>query len=70
MSTRTGGSMSFMAGLMAPRKFDKILIDYTSATITNYGYFANGVFISRIEIEINGSSEEIRTELFNTVGPF
>ena len=40
MSVRTGGSMSFVAGLMAPRKFDLILTEYTTTFITNYGYFS------------------------------
>lgn len=67
-STRTAGLYS--SGLLTPRKYDKVLVDYTTATITNYGYFANGIFVSRTEIEIDGSDREIRIEAFNSVGPF
>jgi|APSaa5957512493_1039668.scaffolds.fasta_scaffold23295_3 hypothetical protein len=71
MSVRTGGSMSFVAGLMAPRKFDLILTEYTTTFITNYGYFSvapdgTEVFQSRTEITKDSSGREIRIQLFTT----
>ena len=71
MSVRTGGSMSFVAGLMAPRKFDLILMDYTTATVTNFGYFSvspdgTEIFLSRTEVTVNGDGDETRVQLFTT----
>ena len=69
-STRTAGLYS--SGLLTPRKYDKVLIDYSAGDriITNYGYFANGIFVSRTEIELNSNGREIRIETFNDIGPF
>lgn len=72
-TTRVSGSMSFMAGLMAPRKFDLIRVDYTSATVTNYGYFSvtpSGAetFHSRTQITVDGQSREVEIQLFTDSG--
>lgn len=71
MSTRTSGPMSFMAGLMAPRKYELIRMDYTSETVTNFGYFSlatdsTEIFLSRTEVTVDGEGREIRVQLFNT----
>ena len=69
MSVRTTGT--YLAGLLTPRKYDKILIQYdTALKITHYGYFSTDIFIARTEIELDGSGQETRIQTFNDKGPF
>jgi len=69
MSIRTTGT--YLAGLLTPRKYDKILIQYNTITkTTHYGYFSTDIFVARTEIEVDGSGQEIRIQTFNDIGPF
>jgi hypothetical protein len=63
--------MSYVAGLMAPRKYDLIKTDYTSSTVTNYGYFSvledgTELFHSRTEVTTDSQGREIRIQLKTT----
>ena len=69
MSVRTGGA--FSAGMLTPRKYDRVLVQYksnpvlTGSTITEYGYYGAGRFLGRTVITTDTQGREIDIRLYN-----
>lgn len=74
MTVRGTMPSSLAAGLLAPLKYDEIRFDYSSTEIgdlvVNIGYYANGIFLSRVETTYDSQGRESTIIAYSSVGPF
>lgn len=71
MSVRNGGNISFIAGTLAPRRYDEVQFVYSEdGTVTLSRFYAKGIFLCQVRSIADSEGREIIVRLENELSGF